>query len=63
MTRDNNIGERLSVGELIEILQQFPKDMGVVAAGFGGITQASIKTLVCSNHPYDTPETDYVMLD
>lgn len=62
MAKDNNIGERLNVGELIEILQQFPKEMGVVDGDFFGIVGAKIRTWHHNNYPYDKPDTDYVML-
>ncbi len=63
MARDENIGERLIVDELIKLLQQFPKDMGVVDCGFNGITGASIRTWIHSNYPWNKPDTDYVMLE
>ena len=63
MTKDKMVGERLSVQELIDILQKFPKDMGVVDCGFNGIIGASIRTWVHSNYPWDMPDTDYVMIE
>ena len=63
MTKDEMVGERLSVGELIEILQTFPKDMGVVDCGFNGIINVSIRTWTHSNYPYNLPDTMYVMIE
>jgi hypothetical protein len=63
MSRDENIGERLTVGELIEILQQFPRDMGVVDYTHSGIVSARIYTWTHNNYPYNLPDTDYVMLE
>ena len=63
MARDENIGERLTVGELIELLQKFPKDMGVVDYTHSGIVSARIYTWTHNNYPWNLPDTDYVMLE
>lgn len=63
MAKDEYIGERLTVDELIKLLQQFPKDMGVVDCNFNGITSASIHTWPDNGFPYNMPDSDYVMLE
>lgn len=57
-----NIGETLTVGELINKLQEFPLDMPVCSDGFVEIDGAEIITWVHSNYPYDLPDEDFVRI-
>ena len=63
MEKDQLIGYRMTVAELIAELQKFPMDMGVILDKSFGVHSVSKCTISHTNYPYNLPDCDYVNIE
>ena len=62
MIKSNYFGDCITVGELIEKLQEFPRDLPVCDSNIMGIETVERKTWYDLNRYYNRPSEDYIYL-